>query len=153
MGKRVYLVRLSIEERKYLQNLVETGTIAAFKRRRAQILLNVDQGKEGPSLKNTEVSAKLDLSTKTIERTCKKLVEEGLLQCLERTPRPSLPRKIDGEKEAQLIALCCSDSPEGTNRWTLRLLASRFIELSNGESISPETIRQVLKKRHQTLAT
>ena len=76
-----------------------------------------------------------------------------MAQCLERTPRVTLPRKIDGDKEAQLIALCCSDSPEGTNRWTLHLLASRFVELSDEKSISPETIRQVLKKRHQTLAT
>ena len=52
---------------------------------------------------------------------------------------------MDGEREAQLIALCCSDSPEGTHRWTLRLLASRFVELSDLDSISPETVRQVLK--------
>jgi hypothetical protein len=60
---------------------------------------------------------------------------------------------MDGEKEAQLIAISCMDSPEGTKRWTLKLLAARFVELGHVESISPETIRQVLKKRHKTLAT
>jgi len=152
MGKRIYIVRLSTQERADLQRLVKTGKVAAFKRQRAQILLNVDQGEEGPALKNTEVAQKLEIGTKTVTRACKKLVEEGLPHCLERTPHQPKPRKMDGEKEAQLIALCCSDSPEGTNRWTLRLLASHFVELGNIDSISPETVRQVLKKRHQTLA-
>ncbi len=152
MGKRIYIVRLSMEERIELLKLVKTGKVAAFKRQRAQILLNVDQGNQGPCLYNTEVARKLDIGVKTVERACKKLVEDGLPTCLERTPRLSTPRKMDGEREAQLIALCCSDSPEGTNRWTLRLLASRFVELSDIDSISPETVRQVLKKHHQTLA-
>ncbi len=152
MGKRIYIVRLSMEERIDLQTLVKTGKVAAFKRQRAQILLNVDQGDTGPCLKNTDVARKLDIGIKTVERACKKLIEDGLPTCLERVPRQSTPRKMDGEKEAQLIALCCSDSPEGTNRWTLRLLASRFVELSEIDSISPETVRQVLKKHHQALA-
>ncbi len=152
MGMRIYIVRLSIEERIELQKLVKTGKVAAFKRQRAQILLNADQGNQGPCLNNTDVARKLDVGVKTVERACKKLVEVGLPTCLERIPRQSTPRKMDGEKEAQLIALCCSDSPEGTNRWTLRLFASRFVELSDIDSISPETVRQVLKKHHQTLA-
>lgn len=152
MGKRIYIVRLSMKERSVLQTLVKTGKVAAFKRQRAQILLNVDRGDNGPCLNNTDVARKLDIGIKTVERACKKLVEDGFPNCLERVPRQSKPRKMDGEKEAQLIALCCSDSPEGTNRWTLRLLASRFVELSDIDSISPETVRQVLKKHHQTLA-
>lgn len=152
MGKRIYIVSLSQKERAELQKLVKTGKAAAFKRQRAQILLNVDQGENGPCLMNTEVARQLDISVRTIERACKKLVEEGFPQCLERVPRESKPRKMDGEREAQLIALCCGDSPKGTNRWTLRLLASRFVELSDIDSISPETVRQVLKKHHQTLA-
>ena len=152
MGKRIYKVSLSTKERAELQKLVKTGKAAAFKRQRAQILLNVDRGEDGLRLKNTEVARQLDISVKTIERACKKLVEEGLPKCLERVPRQSNPHKMDGEREAQLIALCCGDSPEGTNRWTLRLLASRFVALSDIDSISPETVRQVLKKHHQTLA-
>lgn len=152
MGKRIYIVRLSKKEREELQRLVKTGKVAAFKRQRAQILLNVDQGEGGSHLMNTEVARRLDVGVKTVERACKKLVEQGLPNCLERTPHQSKPRKMDGEREAQLIALCCGDSPEGTNRWTLRLLASRFVELSDIGSISPETVRQVLKKHHQTLA-
>jgi transposase len=152
MGKRIYIVRLSREERIGLQKLVKTGKVASFKRHRAQILLNVDQGDTGPCLKNTDVARELDIGIKTVERACKKLVEVGLPTCLERVPRQSTPRKMDGEREAQLISLCFCDSPEGTHRWTLRLLASRFVELSELDSISPETVRQVLKKHYQTLA-
>ncbi len=153
MGKRKYVVRLSSQERIDLQRTVKTGTVAAIKRQRAQILLYADQGKEGPSIMNTKIAQQLEISIKTVERACKRLVEVGLPICLERVPQQSKPRKIDGEKEAQLVALSCMDSPEGTNRWTLKLLASRFIELGYVESVSPETIRQVLKKRYQTMAT
>ncbi len=152
MGKRKYIVRLSSKERSDLRSLVKTGKAAAFKRQRAQILLKVDRGEKGPALKNTEVSRQLDISIKTVERACKGLVERGLPAALERIPRQSLPRKMDGEKEAQLVAISCSDSPQGTSRWTLRLLASRFVELGHVDNISPETVRQVLKKRHKTLA-
>ena len=153
MGKRIYIVCLTSEERSNLQKLVKTGKVAAFKRQRAQILLHVDQGEEGPALKNTDVSRMLDISVKTVERACKGLVERGLPQALERIPRQSLPRKMDGDKEAQLVAISCTDSPQGTKRWTLRLLASRFVQLGYIDSISTETVRKVLKKRHQTLAT
>ena len=153
MGKRKYIVQLSHQERVDLQQIVKTGKIAAMKRQRAQILLYADQGEEGPSLMNTKIAQLLEISIKTVERACKRLIELGLPTCLERKPRESKPRKMDGEKEAQLVAISCMDSPEGTNRWTLKLLASRFVELGYVESVSPETVRQVLKKRHKTLAT
>ena len=153
MGKRKYIVQLSHQERVDLQQTVKTGRIAAIKRQRAQILLYADQGEEGPSLMNTKIAQLLEISIKTVERACKRLIELGLPTCLERTPREFKPRKMDGEKEAQLVAISCMDSPEGTNRWTLKLLTSRFIELGHVESLSPETVRQVLKKRHKTLAT
>ena len=152
MGKRKYVVRLSSLERIDLQRTVKTGRVAPIKRQRAQILLYADQGKEGSSMMNTKIAQQLDISIKTVERACKRLVEVGLPTCLERVPHLSKPRKMDGEKEAQLVAISCMDSPEGTNRWTLKLLASRFIELGYVESVSPETVRQVLKKRHKTLA-
>jgi len=153
MGKRIYSVSLSKQERFELNQLVTTGRTAAFKRRRAQILLNVDQGEFGSSLKNTEVARKLDIGLKTVERACKRLLEVGYPACLERVTREYIPRKMDGEKEAQLVALCCSDSPKGTSRWTIRLLASHFVKLVKMDSISPETVRQVLKKHNKTLAT
>lgn len=153
MGKRKYIVRLSSQERIDLQRMVKTGRVAAIKRQRAQILLFADQEQEGLSMMNTQIAQQLDISIKTVERACKRLIEVGFPTCLERVPRPSTPRKMDGEKEAQLVAISCMDSPEGTNRWTLKLLTSRFIELGYIESVSPETVRQVLKKRHQTLAT
>lgn len=153
MGKRIYVVCLSEQKRTDLQRLIKTSKAAAFKRQRAQILLNVDRGEHGSSLLNSEVARKFDISIKTVERACKQLVDQGLPQALERKPHQSLPRKMDGEKEAHLIAISCSDAPEGSSRWTLKLLASRFIELGHVDSISPETVRQVLKKRHKTLAT
>ena len=153
MGKRKYIVQLSHQERVDLQQTVKTGRIAAIKRQRAQILLYADQGEEGPSLMNTKIAQRLEISIKTVERACKRFIELGLPTCLERTLRESKPRKMNSEKEAQLVAISCMDSPEGTNRWTLKLLTSRFIELGHVESLSPETVRQVLKKRHKTLAT
>ncbi len=96
MGKRVYIVRLSIKERGELQTLVKTVTVAAFKRQHAQILLNIDRGDNGPCLKNTDVARKLDIGIKTVERACKKLVEDGFPTCMERVPRQSKPRKMDG---------------------------------------------------------
>ena len=153
MGKRKYIVRLSSQERIELQRTIKTGRVAAIKRQRAQILLYADQGEEGLSMMNTHIAQQLDISVKTVERACKRLVEVGLPTCLERVPRAYKPRKMDGEKEAQLVAISCMDSPQGTKRWTLKLLAAHFIELGYVESISPETVRQVLKKRYQTLAT
>jgi len=153
MGKRKYIVRLSRQERTDLQQIIKTGRVAAIKRQRAQILLYADQGEEGPSMMNTRIAHLLEISIKTVERACKRLVEVGLPACLERIPRQSKPRKMDGEKEAQLVAISCMASPEGTKRWTLKLLASRFVELGYVDSVSPETVRQVLKKRHKTLAT
>ena len=153
MGKRKYIVRLSSQERIDLQKIIKTGRVAAIKRQRAQILLYADQGEEGEAMMSTQIAHRLDISVKTVERACKRLFDVGFPICLERVPRTAKPRKMDGEKEAQLIALSCMDSPDGTNRWTLKLLAARFVELGHVESISPETVRQVLKKRHQTLAT
>jgi transposase len=153
MGKRKYIVRLSSQERIDLQRIIKTGRVAAIKRQRAQILLYADQGEEGGAMMNTQITHQLDSSIKTVERACKRLLKVGFSTCLERVSRAAKPRKMDGEKEAQLVAISCMDSPEGTKRWTLKLLAARFVALGHVESISPETIRQVLKKRHKTLAT
>ena len=153
MPAKIYIVRLSLSERQQLTKLVKTGTAAAYKRQRAQILLNADVGAEGPGLKDETIAQNLGVSQGTVERVRKRLVEVGFDQVLQRVPRRhSRPRRLDGEQEAHLVALSCSKAPQGHNRWSLRLLASKMVELNYVESVSPETIRQVLKKRHKTLA-
>jgi len=96
------------------------------------------------------ISEALDIDTRTVARLRKRFVEEGIevaLGARSREPRPS-KRKLDGKQEAYLIALACSESPEGTTEWTLRMLADRMVELSYVESISYETVRRVLKKTY-----
>jgi len=154
MPAKKYTVRLSGEERQYLNKLVKTGRAAAYKRLRAQILLKADCGKECPGLKDRDIAQQLEISLRTVERTRRRLVELGLEKALERTPRKrNKSRLFDGEKEACLVALSCSEPPDGHNRWTLRLLAKKIVELGHVDSASHEAVRRVLKKRHQTLAT
>ena len=87
-----------------------------------------------------------------IDRVKQRFVDEGFESCLERKALSrTKTRKIDGEKEAQLIALCCSKAPDGFARWSLRLLADKMVELEYAESISHETIRRVLKKTNLSL--
>lgn len=153
MPKKIYIVCLSLAERSELTQLVKTGRAAAYKRQRAQILLKADTGSEGSSLKDSEIAQSLDVSTRTVERARKRLVEMGFDQCLDRAPRQSQSvRCLDGEQEAHLVALSCSKAPQGKNRWTLRLLASKMVELNYVDQVSHETVRQFLKKRHKTLA-
>jgi len=154
MSAKKYIVRLSQSERQHLLRLVKTGRAAAYKRQRAQILLQADIGPEGPGLKDIDIVTLLDVSCRTVERARQGLVEVGLEKSLERKVRQrSRNPRLDGEQQAHLIALTCSEAPEGYQRWNLKLLAKRMVELGHVDSICPETIRQVLKKRHKTLAT
>jgi len=154
MSAKKYIVRLSQSERQQLIDLVKKGTVAAYKRQRAQILLKADIGSEGPGLKDVDIVSLLEVSCRTVERTRQRLVEVGLEKSLERKVRQrSKAPRLDGEQQAHLIALTCSEAPEGYHRWSLRLLAKTMVELGHVDSVCPETIRQVLKKRYQTLAT
>ena len=153
MPAKRYIVRLSLAERQQLIQLVKTAKAAAYKRQRAQILLNADVSPEGPGLKDETIAQNLGVCQGTVERLRKRFVEVGFDQVLERVRRQhSRPRCLDGEQEAYLVALSCSEAPQGHNRWSLRLLANKMVELNHVEHVSPETIRQVLKKRYQTLA-
>jgi DNA-binding MarR family transcriptional regulator len=154
MPAKKYIVRLNVTERQQLNKLVKTGKIAAYKRQRAQILLKADIGIEGSGFIDKDIAASLEIAPRTVERTRQRLVEKGLEKALEReTSQRSRTLKLDGEQQAYLIALCCSEPPQGYNRWSLRLLSKTMVALDYVESISPETVRQVLKKRHQSLAT
>ena len=146
--KKVFVVRLTDEDRLELDSLIRKGKAAARTLVRARILLKADQGERGESWPDAEIAHALDVSPKTVFNIRRRWVEEGLQAALNRKKQqcPSRARKLDGEAEAQLVATCCGPAPAGRARWTLRLLADKLVELEVVESISPETVRQTLKK-------
>jgi len=142
-----YVVRLSGEEREQLAKLVKTGKVAAAKRCRAQVLLKADAGAEGSGPTDQQVSEALEVSVGLVHSARQAYVEEGLTAALERKPAcRHRSRKLDGAQEAQLVALTCSPAPSGHARWTLRLLASKLVELEIVDSISKDAVSSVLKK-------
>lgn len=152
MNKK-YIVTLSLEERNSLLNLLSLGQGPTRRLTHARILLKADQGPHGPGWSDQQISEALEVSLPTIARVRERFVFEGLEAALKRRPN-SNPRscKIDGEQEAHLIALTCSQPPAGHKRWTMRLLATQMVDLDYIDTVSHETVRQVLKKRTQTLA-
>lgn len=143
-----HIVRLSTEERRILTKLITSGRGPARMFARARILLKADQGSQGPGWPDKRIGEALDVTAQTIERVRKQLVQEGFDAVLSRrkyTQKVSR-KKIDGDVEAHLIALSCSEPPPGRARWTLRLLADSIVELGYVESISHEAVRQTLKK-------
>ena len=152
MPKKTYIVELSSEERHELTRLVRTGKAAAYRRRHAEILLKSDAGSEGPSWSDARIAEALDVGTATVERLRKRFVTEGLEAALGRrkTQRVSL-RRLDGDGEAKLIALACSEAPEGRRRWTLRLLAERMVALEYVDRLSKNTVHRLLKKTSLSL--
>ena len=143
-----HIVRLSDDERTRLQKIISSGRGPARMFTRARILLKADQSDEGPKWPDEKISDALDVTIQTIERVRKQLVEEGFESVLSRHEyKQKISRKkIDGDVEAHLIALSCSEPPAGRARWTLRLLADKVVELGYVDSISHEAIRQTLKK-------
>ena len=141
MARKRYIVDLTEAERQQLLEMTRKGEIKARKMRRALILLKADEG-----WTDGEIVAALGVSRPTVERIRKRFVLGGLEKALNEDPRPGGRRKLDGRAEAQLVALACSQAPEGHARWSLRLLAAKLVELGVVESISHETVRQTLKK-------
>lgn len=146
-----YKVILTEEERNQLEEIINKGQRKKINRLHSQILLNIDQSKEG-KMKDVEIAKVLGTSEDTIERTRKRFVEEGLESAINRKVQINYKaRKLDGVKEASLIKIACSEAPEGASRWTLRLLADKLVELEIVESIAKETVRQSLKKTNLNL--
>ena len=143
-----YIVKLTQEERETLLPMLKKGKASANKLMHARVLLEVDERNNATKKKSDEVIAnELRISAKTVARIRQRFVEEGLEVALLRRPHANpKSRKINGEQEAHLIALCCSKPPEGRSRWTLKLLANRLVELELIDSVSPVTISRVLKK-------
>ena len=145
--KKTYVVTLTDEERRSLRALVSSGKGAAKKLTHARILLKADAGRGGPGWTDAAIGEGLDVGTATVERVRKRFVEEGLETALvPAKPNRVYERKLDGEGEAHLIALACSEAPEGRHRWTLELLADRMVVLGHVDSVSYQTVGRVLKK-------
>jgi len=152
MNKK-YIVTLTTEERNSLLSLLSLGQGPTRKLTRARILLKADQGSEGPAWSDQRISEALEVGLATIGRVRERFVHEGVEAALKRRPNSNPRRcKVDGEQEAHLVALSCSQPPAGHKRWTMRLLASKMVELEYIDTICHETVRQVLKKRTQALA-
>ena len=141
MPAKKYIVNLETDEREQLLEMTRKGEIGVRKMKRAQILLKADEG-----WKDKDIIQALNTSRSTVERTRKRFVEGGLDKALNEDPRPGQRVKLDGNAEAHLVALTCSDAPGGRDHWPLRLLADKLVELGIVESISYETVRQALKK-------
>ena len=151
--EKKYIVRLTDEERLFLQKLISSGTSRARKQMRARILLKADQS-EGRAWETDSVIAKaVSVASTTVEQIRRRFVETGFPQCLDSAPRPDVAktRLIHGAVEAKLIAVACSTPPLGRARWTLRRLADRLVELDYVEAISTETVRKSLKKTNLSL--
>ena len=145
--KKKYIVTLTAEERWILRQMVSRGKAAARKLVHARILLKADAAEEGPAWEDQAIAEGLEVGTATVERVRRQFVEEGLQAALEwRTPRREYLRELDGEAEAHLIALACSQPPEGHARWTVRLLAERMVALEYVEEVSKDTVARTLKK-------
>jgi transposase len=146
--QKIFVVRLSQEEREQLVALVKAGKASALMLVRARILLKADQQERGPAWTDAEIAEALEVSLKTVFNIRRKWAEQGLEAALQRKQQdaPSKARKLDGKAEARLVATCCGPPPKGRAKWTLRLLAAKLVELEVVDSISPETVRQTLKK-------
>lgn len=143
-----YVVTLTKDEREVLSKLVSRGKHNSQKILNALILLGCDEGEfQKNRSTNEEMARILNISMKKIDRVKKRFVEEGFDIALNgRKGNRIYPKKVDGDFEAHLVALSCSEPPEGFGRWSLRLLADKVVEFNYIDSISHEAVRRILKK-------
>jgi len=146
-----FVVRLTDEERTQLEKLTQKGKGPAYKIKHANILLAVDEN--GPAFNDMNAAKALSCNKNTVRNVRQRFVEQGLETALERKKqtRPSRQLKLDGEKEARLIAIACREPPAGYSRWTLKLLANELVALEVVDSISDQTVRRTLKKTNLNL--
>jgi transposase len=147
MPRKQHIVRLARDDRRFLTRLVRTGRRAAWTLQRARILLHADAAADGPARSDAAVAEAVGVSPRTVARTRAAWCAAGLA-CLTRKPQdhPSVPPKLSTAQTLEIAALACTDPPPGHGHWSLRLLAGRIVELEMVEAISPETVRQALKK-------
>jgi len=147
-----YTIKLTKSEVEELMSIINKGSHTSLTFRTAYILLNCDEGKYSQKVTNEQISKVLKVGMRTIDRIKKKFVEEGFEACLERRPTTRIyETKTDGDVEAKLVTLCCSEPPKGFAKWSLRLLADKMVELNYVKSISHVTVRSMLKKTNLSL--
>lgn len=141
-----YIVRLTNEERLQLTEVINKGKGAAYKIKHANIMLKADA--DGPAWTDEQIAKAFSVHWNTVRNVRQRFVEQGLEAALNRKKLdgPFYQQIIDGEVEAKLIALSCSEPPEGYSRWSLRLLADKTVELQIVDTICHETVRRTLKK-------
>lgn len=153
--KKKYVVVLTETERERLRKLLSAGAAPARMLTRARILLKADQGEHAggpPALTDGRIAEMLETSAATVGRVRERFCRQGLDAALERSlPDRVYKRSLDGRAEARLIALACSEAPEGRDRWSMRLLADKAVELCIVEAVSHETVRKTLKKTNSSL--
>lgn len=141
MSKKKFIVSLSDEERQKLQSYVNTGTHPARSIKRARILLLADEGQSDPA-----IAEQVGVCKATVFNIRRRYYREGIQAALSEKPRSGAPRRFTGRDEAKLTTLACTDPPEGYQRWTIRLLADRFVRLGTVEKISKTTVQRWIKK-------
>jgi len=149
-----YTIKLNQSEVEELNNVVNKGSHTSQAFRAAYILLNCDKGEfsENTEIKNSEICKILKIGERTIDRVKKKFIEEGFESVLDRRPSTqNYIKKVDGDIEAKLVSLCCSEPPDGFAKWSLRLLADKMVELNYIDYISHVTVGGVLKKTNLSL--
>ena len=140
-------VVLTDDQRAELRTRIGTGHVAARELTRARILLKADHSEAGPGWTDVAIAGALDVHRTTVDRIRKQFVQDGLAATLAHArPDRVMPRLLDGEAEARLIAVACSTPPDGQARWSLRLLADELVQLEVVDAISHETVRRTLKK-------
>jgi Homeodomain-like domain len=148
--KRKSPVILSEDNRTTLEGMIACGHAPARQLTHARILLKADEGEYAPgeAWPDTNIAHALEISRSTVSRVRERFVAEGLQAALvHRKPKNTKPKKLDGSQEAHLIALACSEPPKGKKRWSVRLLADRFVRLECAqEPISRELVRRTMKK-------
>ena len=151
MPAKKYRIELTPQEREELKALVSRGRTAAYKQTHARILLMSDEAQDDLPMTDEAVAKALKVGHATVERVRRRCVEEGLEAALNRKKQlRRRPRKLDGEAQAHLIAIACSEPPQGRASWTLKLLADPLVERDIVESVSTETVRKVLKKTNSS---
>jgi transposase len=143
-----YKVELDEKQHKQLESMISGGKESARSQMHARILLQADQGVQGPGWTDEQIAEALIVGRATVERVRQRFAEGGLLDALVRRPQPERPeqRKMDGELEARLVTLACSQTKGGQKRWTMRMLAEKLVQLGYVDQISHNTVWVTLKK-------
>jgi transposase len=143
-----YIVQLDATQRQLLESMLTGGKATARSQTHARILLKADVGPQGPGCSDEQIAEALAVGIATVERVRRRFAEGGLLDAVVRRPQPERPdkRKMDGELEAQLVTLACSETEGGRKRWTMRMLADKLVQLGYVDQISHQTVWVTLKK-------